>query len=189
MSIGSESVKLWRRNTKERLLKAFGNKCAICGFNKSYALDFHHLNPDEKEFTFGHARGNIIGWDKLVIEVRKCICLCANCHRGHHAGELEIPEDAPRFDKNYTTYDRLFKKKQMDKCPVCNELKEKFKKTCSYECAGQLKYKLGIQWHKFDLKKMLNDFGSYEKVGDEIGVTGASVVKRMKKLGIYNRKK
>jgi hypothetical protein len=28
-----------------------GNKCLLCGFNKfPEALEFHHVNPEEKEF-------------------------------------------------------------------------------------------------------------------------------------------
>ena len=64
--------------------------CIKCGFSHSAALDFHHINPSEKE--------NLVS--KLVSdgrytaarkEVKKCVVLCANCHRVHHYEEIKNP--------------------------------------------------------------------------------------------------
>ena len=64
-------------------------KCTQCGFKHPAALDFHHTNPAEKE--------NLVS--KLVSdgryraamkEVKKCIVLCANCHRVHHYEENKL---------------------------------------------------------------------------------------------------
>ena len=105
MSKSSENVKRWRRKTKERLVKAFGGVCACCEINgPSCIMDFHHLDPDEKEFGFGAIRANIKSWGKIAKEVRKCVMLCANCHRKHHAGLLNIPPEARRFDESYANY-------------------------------------------------------------------------------------
>jgi len=91
MSRASENVKRWRKNTKNRIVAAFGSKCGICGYDKSSAaLDLHHLNPEEKAFGLGSARATIRSWDKIVTECRKCIMLCANCHREYHEGLFEI---------------------------------------------------------------------------------------------------
>lgn len=36
-----------------------GGKCQICGYNRSFqALDLHHLNPSEKEFSISNALKN-----------------------------------------------------------------------------------------------------------------------------------
>ena len=44
-------LKKFRNNRKQLMLKGFGNKCQICGYNKcDSALEFHHLDPSQKEF-------------------------------------------------------------------------------------------------------------------------------------------
>ena len=65
------------------LVKEFGNKCSICGYDKCIAaLEFHHLNPNEKEFHLGQAKTtNLI---KLRSELSKCILVCSNCHKEIH---------------------------------------------------------------------------------------------------------
>jgi 5-methylcytosine-specific restriction endonuclease McrA len=57
--------------------------CAHCGYKEhAVALDFHHINPEEK--TIEVSRVWKTGWkqqEKLKKEIEKCIILCANCHR------------------------------------------------------------------------------------------------------------
>ena len=53
--------------------------CVKCGCSKYYLIDFHHLNPAEKDFTISdnsHAK-----IETLMKEIDKCVSLCANCHR------------------------------------------------------------------------------------------------------------
>ena len=59
-----------------------GGKCVICGYNKCPAsLDFHHINPEEKEFGVS---GNNYSKSRIDNEIKKCILVCKNCH-----GEIE----------------------------------------------------------------------------------------------------
>lgn len=63
-----------------------GKKCEKCGYNEYiYALDFHHLDPNEKEIGISEefTRNKKIT-DKLLEEMGKCIMLCSNCHRVFH---------------------------------------------------------------------------------------------------------
>lgn len=60
-------------------------KCSECGFNHPAALDFHHVNPNEKEYSIAYLK-HLGSKEKLLQEVDKCIVLCANCHRIHHHG-------------------------------------------------------------------------------------------------------
>ena len=59
-----------------------GLECVVCGEDHSACLDFHHKNPKEKELLIG--RASAYSLDRIKLEVKKCIVLCANCHRKHH---------------------------------------------------------------------------------------------------------
>ena len=65
--------------------------CCICGYNKSkYALDFHHRDPSQKKFNASVRMFNM-KLKTIMLEIRKCDIMCANCHRiesfgGGHCG-------------------------------------------------------------------------------------------------------
>ena len=81
------SVTRKRQKLKLQALEYKGGKCVKCGYDNSVnALQFHHLDPKQKDFgiaSSGHTRS----WDKIKIELDKCILICANCHAEEH--ELE----------------------------------------------------------------------------------------------------
>ena len=65
-----------------------GGKCERCGYNKTpRALEFHHLNPEEKDFGISEILTRSI--QSLKDEVDKCILLCSNCHAEIHE-ELDM---------------------------------------------------------------------------------------------------
>jgi hypothetical protein len=73
-----------RRKTVSLIKEEAGGKCCICGYSKCIAaLDFHHLDPDAKE---GGIIGTTASLAKQREEAKKCILVCANCHREIHAG-------------------------------------------------------------------------------------------------------
>lgn len=65
-------------------IKSKKTKCIICGYNKSKsALDFHHTNSEDKEFTISKYKR--LRWSnevKVMLdkEIEKCIVVCKNCH-------------------------------------------------------------------------------------------------------------
>jgi hypothetical protein len=61
-------------------------KCTKCGFNHTAALDFHHEDPRTKEHNVNRLISNK-QFKKAYEEIKKCIVLCANCHRIHHYEE------------------------------------------------------------------------------------------------------
>lgn len=80
-----EHVQRRRKKLKEKAIYYKGGKCEICGYNKCLAaLEFHHLNPNEKEFGIG-SKGYTRSWEKIKMELDKCILVCANCHRELHS--------------------------------------------------------------------------------------------------------
>lgn len=71
---------------KKNLIKDLKSelKCAKCGDNRGYVLDFHHINPEEKETTIARMTSNNYNLNTVYKEIDKCVCLCANCHREFH---------------------------------------------------------------------------------------------------------
>ena len=63
--------------------------CTHCGFSHPAAMDFHHV------FKLAHKSVNKLAQQGLYKqareEIKKCIVLCANCHRIHHSEEKKNP--------------------------------------------------------------------------------------------------
>ena len=70
---------------KLELIEHKGGKCEKCGYDKNIAaFDFHHVNPENKEFHLDARHLSNTNIEKLIKECNKCILLCANCHREFH---------------------------------------------------------------------------------------------------------
>lgn len=72
-----------RNNRLTKAVEFLGGKCNRC--QETYdpcVYDFHHLNPQDKDFTIGE--NMLIGEIRFFAEVQKCMLLCANCHRLIH---------------------------------------------------------------------------------------------------------
>jgi len=85
-----EAVQKRREKIKSLAIEYKGGKCEICGYDKcNGALEFHHLNSDEKDFGIS-AKGYTRSFESVKRELDKCILVCANCHREIHAGLIDI---------------------------------------------------------------------------------------------------
>ena len=69
----------------------YGGECKKCNENRQHLLDFHHLNPKEKDNDvpsiiryYGFGEKSI---KRMEEEIKKCILLCSNCHRDFHYQE------------------------------------------------------------------------------------------------------
>ena len=84
------AVTRFRKNQKIKAVMYKGGSCELCGYDKSMeALQFHHRDPNEKDFGIG-AKGHTLVWENIVKELDKCACLCANCHAEVHAGIVKL---------------------------------------------------------------------------------------------------
>lgn len=80
-----------RRRVKQILIEEAGGCCMICGYDRHPgALQFHHLEPNQKSFGIG-SRGVTRAIEKARAEARKCVLLCANCHAEVEAGVTDVP--------------------------------------------------------------------------------------------------
>lgn len=84
--LNNKQAKYDRVNKAKQALKIkavefMGGKCTHCGgVFPPCVYDFHHVNPSEKDISPATA----FSWKKLEPELKKCIMLCANCHRIEH---------------------------------------------------------------------------------------------------------
>ena len=179
----AKAVKEWRKNTKLKLITCMGSKCQICGYSKcTDALEFHHINPKEKDFALGAIRANPTNWLKITKEVSKCILVCSNCHKEIHADLIDIPKNYQTFDETILQLPEnkyLLKQTKTTYCPVCNKEKENSNKTCSKECAG--KYRSDIDWSQIDLIDLIeNQKKTKTSIAEELNCSRAMVIKKYK---------
>ena len=75
-----------RRDKKKRLVEEMGDKCADCGVSyPSDVYDFHHV--DEKEHGINVLLTSNRKYEIILEEAKKCVMLCANCHRIRHSSD------------------------------------------------------------------------------------------------------
>lgn len=85
-----EYVQRRRHKIKEMAIEYKGGCCQCCGYSKSKrALEFHHLDPTEKDFNISH-KGHSRSWERVKKELDKCILLCSNCHAEIHDGLIRF---------------------------------------------------------------------------------------------------
>lgn len=79
-------------------VSVFRKPCVHCGLDKPYLIEFHHRNPNEKEFVIAHWRKK--SRSEFLNELKKCDPLCRNCHEEFHHLKRELG----------ITYDEYLKK-------------------------------------------------------------------------------
>ena len=81
--------KIRRATLKIIAVEYKGGKCVSCGYNDHpAALQFHHTNPSEKEFTISTYLIKRT-WDEIKLELDKCTMLCSNCHAIQHQSRYD----------------------------------------------------------------------------------------------------
>lgn len=79
-----------RKKIKVMAIEYKGGKCQNCGYHRcNGALELHHKDENTKSFGIGD-KGYTRSWEKVKMELDKCVLLCANCHREVSAGILKI---------------------------------------------------------------------------------------------------
>ena len=179
-STNSRKVVEFRQRRKLLALEAFGNKCGICGYNKCpQALEFHHLDPGEKDFSMSTS-GVTRSWVSTVPELRKCVCLCSNCHKEVHAGVTKIPENITRFNEKFVT--REVPPKPKHPCKQCGKETSVKNTFCSVKCSRSNRY--GVDWPSdVELLGYVKAEG-FCATGRRFGVSDNAIRKRLKRNGL-----
>lgn len=80
--VSAEKYKTQWRNFKASL------ECVKCGQKHPATFDFHHVDRSTKKYSVNDLVRNR-AFKKALEEVKKCVVLCANCHRIHHYEEFQ----------------------------------------------------------------------------------------------------
>lgn len=161
---------------KLKAIKYKGGSCIKCGYKDCYAaLDFHHRNPQHKEFSWKIMRRR--SWKAVIKELNKCDLLCCRCHREVHFDKT-ISDKYLKLLKSKET-NRLQKVVKKKKCPNCNKnfkSRRNSTKYCSYKCSvdGRIK----IKWPQ-NLPELVKHSSRY-KVAKSLGVSYNMLKKRLR---------
>ena len=110
-----------RTRRKEDMVYVMGGQCQLCGYNKDiHALEFHHIDPSGKDFSFNKA--NCISWELIKNELQKCILVCANCHREIHSGLIQ--------QELFTSFSKEKSQKISDKLYALTHHQNRYCKSC-----------------------------------------------------------
>ena len=182
-------VKNSRQRLKQRLLYVMGEKCCICGYNKcASALEFHHKDPTQKDFTLG-LNANI-AFEKANEEIKKCILVCANCHREIHQGMIDV--------SNYSCYNeqRAEEKRQelqqlkthtIYYCKECGKIISNSKAMRCVECHKK-SLRVAERPSREELKQLIRQI-PFTKIAEQYGVTDNSIRKWCDAYNLPRRKK
>jgi len=182
----SKNVSDFRKRRKTNLIKIMGGKCCLCGYNKVQdALEFHHIDPMSKEYGIAE-KGTCHSLDKDIKEIRKCILVCANCHREIHANlhseeELKnsqyIDEQFIEELKENKGFTENHVKKEPKYCSKCGkQISGKGNTDLCSECFNLEQRIIKTRPSRSELKEMIRTI-PFTKIGEKYGVTDNAVRK------------
>lgn len=159
-----ERTNFKRRAIKKHALALLGGSCLKCGITEPYLIDFHHVDSELKEESFGRLLANS-QIEEYFKELEKAIPLCSNCHRTFHHLEqngVKLEDFVPLED--FFHYEDIFDRsyKKIEK-PV-RQLN-----TFTPEEAELLLEKIRAS--------------SFTEVGRELGISATAVQKKLKEHG------
>lgn len=78
-----------RSEFRTNMLAYLSNKtCIVCGESDIRVLELDHLDPSAKNFTISQAVKLGRSWEEVLLEIKKCQVLCANCHKRRTAQQF-----------------------------------------------------------------------------------------------------
>lgn len=172
----------YRRRRKANLMRVLGNECCICHYNLIQdALEFHHINPDEK--SYGIASGGVCrDLETDLVEIKKCVLVCANCHRAIHKNlySQEQLKEMQYYNEDVANELRQEKQNLLSKtvyyCSSCGkELKDKTKTGLCADCYLKSNRKADRP-NRETLKELIRT-KSFTEIGTMYGVSDNAIRK------------
>lgn len=185
--MSAQAVSEFRRRRKKNLIRVCGEKCCLCGYNKTIsALEFHHIHPEMKKF--GIASGNCHNLEDDLLEIKKCVLVCANCHREIHDGLYSDEE---------LEHEKIFIDSIADELRQEREEKKYYCKSCGKELSQENQSKLCRECYKksqrenrpsrLELKEMIRTM-PFTKIGERFGVSDNAIRKWCKAENLPTKK-
>ncbi len=79
-----------RRYRIKEWVDSLKNNCERCGYNAcKRALEFHHRDSSEKEHSISSMVRERKSHELILLEIKKCQLLCANCHAEKHSPKIK----------------------------------------------------------------------------------------------------
>lgn len=186
----SEAVCNHVKKRKRDLVSVLGGKCCICGFDGfQEGFDFHHVNPQEKSFGFG-AQAATKALIPQLEELKKCVLVCSNCHRGIHASIFVVPENWQEF-YDYQKAEELIKENQLIKegkkyyCQRCGRLIS-YKASHCEECSKLISRKVDRPQRE-ELKQLIRTL-PFTTIAKKYGVSDNAIRRWCDGYGLPRKK-
>lgn len=143
--------------------------CSLCKNHYSTAcMDFHHIK--DKIFDLSHPQNRTHA--EILLEIKKCILLCTNCHRLEHTKLTQ------------KTIEKYKKQKIEYKCIDCNRKRTKTATRCK-QCSGANKAKNNTNRpSKETLENDLKVINNWTKIGRKYNVSDSTIRKWAKYYGL-----
>lgn len=189
MSATSEAVTNFRRRRKANLVKVLGSKCSLCGYDNCIgALEFHHIEPESKSYQL--SAGNCHSLEEDLEEAKKCLLVCANCHREIHTTDKY--DGVNLFD--YQNFDFQMAQDLLDelkpterKCYQCGaSITRKSQSGLCEACANKARRKTERPLRE-ELKKLIRTT-SFVEIGRQFSVSDNAIRKWCDAYNLPRRK-
>lgn len=165
----SKTVMRCQRRKKLQAIEAFGGKCQICGYDKCpNALEFHHIEGKKEKPSYVIMRWK---WERAKEELKKCILVCANCHRELHYKAIDF---------NISNYVVDWIAKNCENCNTQFETKSLNQRFCCIACSQFANRKVKRPT-KEELQNLLQDRVPFSTLGKMFGVSDNAVRKWAKR--------
>lgn len=177
------SFRQFIRSVKRKLyfIELKGGKCEICGYDKNIAaLEFHHINSNEKSFNLDARTLANSKIEKLEEELNKCMVVCSNCHKEIHNENHNMAIVKELIENNSHILNEV---KEVKYCKDCGKilLSENISGYCNI-CLPKHTRKANIPSME-ELNELLKN-NSLNKIGKMYGVTHGIVKKWAISYGI-----
>ena len=182
-----QNIKDYRQRLKERAIYVMGEKCQCCGYNKCItALEFHHLIPEQKDFSFGSNTNK--SWADTREELKKCILVCANCHREIHSDLIDNSSLISSFNieksKEIDLLVENIKKKKIFYCKECGV--EIWRGSTYCPTCAKIKSRLIERPSRNELKNLIRTV-PFTKLGKKFGVSDNTIRKWCIAVGLPSK--